>query len=121
EYFDLGPTVALTIVMVSSVIILTGIVFCVRSAPPSELTISSGPQGSIFRGMAVKYQKALEKNGIKVNILETKGSLDNINLIADPKNKVDLALIQSGSEDEKAKLDGLVSLGGLSYQPLFFF
>ena len=121
EYFDLGPTVALTIVLVSSFIIVTSIAFFVRSAPPTQLTITAGPEGSIFYGIAQKYQKALEKNGIKVNILESQGSLDNLERISKEDSKVDLALIQSGSEEDKSQLENLVSLGGISYQPLFFF
>lgn len=121
EYFDLGPTIAFTILLVSSVIMLTGVIFFFKSAPPSELTITSGPEGSIFHGIALKYVKALEKNGIKVKVLKSKGSLDNLNRISDPKSGIDLALVQSGSEDEKSKLKSLISLGALSYQPLFFF
>lgn len=121
EYFDLGPTVALTIILVSSAIILTGIVFFIKSAPPTTLTISAGPQGSIFHGIAVKYEKELKKNGIKVNILTSNGSLDNLKRINEVNTKVDLALVQSGSEEELKKYRRLVSLGGISHQPLFFF
>lgn len=121
EYFDLGPTVALTIILVSSVIILTSVVFFVRSAPPTELTFISGPKGSIFHGIALKYQKALGKNGIKVNILESHGSLDNLKRIYEKETKIDLALVQSGSEEDGKKYRRLVSLGGISHQPLFFF
>lgn len=121
EYFDLGPAVALTIILVSSFILITGIIFFIQSAPPTKLTIISGSEGSIIHGVATKYAKALEKNGIKVNILTSNGSLDNLKQISDPSRKVDLAFIQSGSEDEKSDLENLVSLGGISYQPLFFF
>ena len=122
EIFDLGPTVALTVLVVSAVILITGIVFYIKSAPPSKITITSGPEGSIFYGMAQKYEKALAKNGIKVTVLTSNGSLDNLQKISDRKNKIDLALIQSGTEEEEAvKLNHLVSLGSLSYQPLFFF
>lgn len=121
EYFDLGPTVALTIILVSSTIILTGVVFFIRSAPPTEITISSGPKGSIFHGIAEKYQKTLKKSGIKVHILTSNGSLENLKRISEKNTKVDLALVQSGSDDENTNLSQLVSLGGLSYQPLFFF
>lgn len=120
EYFDLGPTVALTIILVSTVIVFTSVVFFIRSAPPTELSISAGPEGSIFHGIAVKYQKALLKNGVKVNILSSNGSLDNLKRINEVNTKVDLALVQSGSEEEK-KYRRLVSLGGISHQPLFFF
>lgn len=121
EVFDLGPTVALTVLLVAGTILLTGVIFFVRSAPPTEITISSGAEGSILHGLAQKYVKALEKNGIKVHVLTSHGSLDNLHRISDPKSKVDLALVQSGSEQESDKLDDLVSLGGISYQPIFFF
>lgn len=121
EYFDLGPTVALTVILVSSAIIFTGIVFFVKSAPPTTLTISAGPEGSIFHGIAEKYEKQLKKNGIKVNIHTSKGSLDNLTGINQKNTKIDLALVQSGSEEELKKYRRLVSLGGISHQPLFFF
>lgn len=121
EYFDLGPTVALTILLVSSTIILTALFFFFKSAPPSRLTITAGTEGSVLHGIAKKYAATLGKNGIKVKVLQSKGSIENLARISDPKGKVDLALIQSGSEDERSQLENLVSLGGVSYQPLFFF
>lgn len=122
EYLDLGPTVALTILLVSATIIFTGIFFFIRSAPPKELTFISGPEGSIFHGIAVKYQKALAVNGIKVNILTSSGSIENLKRIYEKdQTKIDLALVQSGSEEENKKYRRLVTLGGISHQPLFFF
>lgn len=122
EYFDLGPTVAFTIIMVSTTIILTGIIFFVRSAPPKELTMISGPEGSIFHGIAQKYQKTLAKNGVKLNILQSTGSIENLKRIYEKnQTKIDLALVQSGSEEDGKKYRRLVSLGGISHQPLFFF
>lgn len=121
EVFDLGPTVALTVLLVAGTILLTGIVFFIKSAPPTEITISSGAEGSIFHNLALKYVPVLGKNGIKVTVLTSNGSMENLNRISDPKSKVDLALVQSGSEIESKKLDELVSLGGVSYQPVFFF
>ncbi len=122
EYFDLGPTVAFTIIIVSAVIIFTGIFFFVRSAPPKTLTFISGPEGSIFHGIAVKYQKALAKNGIKVNILTSTGSIENLKRIYEKdQEKIDLALVQSGSEEDGKKYRRLISLGGISHQPIFFF
>jgi len=122
EYFDLGPTVAFTIILVSTSIILSGIFFFVKSAPPKQLNFISGPEGSIFHGIAQKYQKALEKNGIKVNIITSTGSIENLKRIYEKdQTKIDLALVQSGSEEEAKKYRRLVTLGGISHQPLFFF
>jgi hypothetical protein len=121
EVFDLGPTVALAVLLVAGTILLTGVVFFIQSAPPSKITISSGPKGSIFHGMAEKYKMALEKNGIKVIVLTSNGSVENLKRISEPQSKVDLAIVQSGSEEETDLVENLTSLGALSYQPLFFF
>lgn len=121
EIFDLGPTVALTVLLISGILFVTAIIFFIRSAPPSKLTITAGPVGSIYFNIAEKYATALRKNGIVVRILPSNGSYENLKRISDPKSHVDLALAQSGSEDEAIDKEHLVSLGSLSYQPIFFF
>ncbi len=121
EIFDLGPTVALTVMFVTMAILFTGVIFFFKSAPPTKLTISSGPEGSISHGIALKYVDALKKNKIKVEVLTSKGSLENLKRISTPHTKVDLAFVQGGSDSESTNFKNIVSLGGISYQPLFFF
>lgn len=121
EIFDLGPTVALSVLLMSTALFITAIIFFIKSAPPTKLTMTSGPEGSIYHNLAQKYATALEKTGIKVTVLTSNGSFENLQRISAPNTKVDLALAQAGSEDETINLDNLASLGTLSYQPLFFF
>ncbi|MGZ3690727.1 MAG: TAXI family TRAP transporter solute-binding subunit [Pseudobdellovibrio sp.] len=121
ELFDIGPAVAYTVIAVIVFVLALGIVFFIRSAPPSQITITSGPEGSMFNKIAIRYAKVLEKNGVKVNVLTSNGSLQNFERISDPKSKVDLAIIQGGLISDDAKLDNVVSLGGISNQPIFFF
>jgi TRAP-type uncharacterized transport system substrate-binding protein len=98
EYFDLGPTVALTILIVCSSILLMSVAFFIKSAPPTKINIVSGPEGSILHGMAQKYAKAMEKNGVKVKVLTSNGSLDNLRRISDEKSKVELKMRISVSQ-----------------------
>src|SRR3954466_11328660 len=67
-------------VTVGPVLLVTLIAICaaywfVRPAPPDTITILSGPQGSTFRSTAEKYRKILARNGVKVKILPSQGSL----------------------------------------------
>ena len=110
----LGP-----LLLVSAAVIFATLHF-VHSAPPRTLTISTGPKGSTFETMAQGYRKILARNGIDLKIINSEGSIDNLNRLSDPKAHVDIALVQSGlsvSEDTS----GLVSLGSVFYQPLTIF
>lgn len=109
-----GPLVLLCALLV------WGTLHFVNSAPPRTITISAGPKGSTFEANAERYKKILARNGVTLKILESQGSLDNLHRLADPKSKVDVALVVSGlsiSEDTS----NLESLGSLFYQPLTIF
>lgn len=92
----------------------------VRSAPPRALTIATGPKDSTFERMAKRYVPILARNGIKLTILETDGSLDNLKRLEDPKAKVDIAFVQSGLTpgDDHTTLN---SLGSMFYEPMMIF
>jgi TRAP-type uncharacterized transport system substrate-binding protein len=108
------------LVLICAVIIWAGLHF-VRSAPPRALTISSGPQGSSFATIAERYAKILARNGIKLTVLTSQGSLQNLQRLTDPKSHVDIALVQAGVTVDPDSEDDLESLGGMFYQPLLIF
>lgn len=121
ELFDIGPTVAITVLSMTFIIVIAGIIAFIRSAPPSQVTLTSGPDGSSFHRIGLRYAKILAKSGVKVNVLTSNGSLQNLERISDPKSNVELAIVQGGIINENDKLDELVSLGGISNQPILFF
>ena len=92
----------------------------VRPAPPSSITITSGPDGSIFRNTAEKYRSILARNGITLQILPSNGSLENLQRLNDPSFHVDIGFVQGGMADN-IKVERLVSLGSLFYEPLAVF
>jgi TRAP-type uncharacterized transport system substrate-binding protein len=94
----------------------------VSPAPPHRLTMSTGPQDSSFERIAQRYQKILARDGITLTLLNSEGSLDNLNRLADPKSKVDIGLVQSGlPAPSGAESSDLVSLGSMFFEPVTLF
>ena len=73
------------------------VVWLVDPAPPRSITMSAGPRDSSLYVTAVEYRKILARNGIKLNVLVSDGSVQNLHRLLDPKQHVDLALVQGGS------------------------
>lgn len=115
---DLLLTVA-PVLLVTLAVILAAYFF-VRPAPPDTITIASGPQGSSFLLTAQKYQKILARSGVKLKIVTSEGSLDNLKKLADPKVHVDVGFVQGGVSTGM-NLDRLVSLGSMFRVPLWLF
>ncbi len=102
---------------------LAGIWFAirfVRPAPPDSITISTGPDGSMYRIAADKYRSILASNGITLKILPSEGSVENLRRLKDRSFQVDVGFVQGGVA-AGAQVDGLVSLGSVFYEPLAVF
>lgn len=120
ETFGLSSTVASVITFFIVAICVLAVVWVVRSAPPRTLTISSGRPGSSFQRQAESYQKILAAHGVTLRILPSEGSKENLQRLATADSGVDIGFVQGGLTDG-ANLSGLVSLGSVSYQPLWIF
>lgn len=91
-----------------------------NSAPPSTLTMTSGPDGSAYRATAESYRKILARQGVTLTILASQGSRDNLAKLSDAKSRVDVGFVVGG-ESAASGAQRLVSLGSVSYQPLMIF
>ena len=120
EIFGLSRAAALSSVLLIGLFTIFAVYWFFHAAPPRTITITSGPEGSIFRRNAEKYAKILARNGVKLKILPSQGSLENIRRLADPAFKVDIGFVQSGVSGS-LDIDNLTSLGSVSYEPLMVF
>ena len=50
----------------------------VKPAPPQEVTIAAGGEGGAYFAFAQRYRWHLARQGIDVTVLETGGSVDNL-------------------------------------------
>ncbi|MEA3085749.1 MAG: hypothetical protein QOC89_3446 [Paraburkholderia sp.] len=113
-------TLSYVIVAALVVAMVTLIVWVVDPAPPKTITISAGPHDSSFLVAADQYKKILARNGIALKVLESDGSVENLHRLLDPKQHVDLALVQGGVADG-LDTSSLMSLGSVFYIPVVVF
>lgn len=89
----------------------------IEPPPPKHITMAAGSANGDYYRYAQMYQKELAMQGIKVKVLETAGSVENINLLL--SGKADVAFIQSGLAQKGD--DKIESLASLYYEPLWIF
>jgi len=89
-------------------------------APPNTITITAGPEQSVFRIAAEKYRERLARNGVELRILSSEGSQENLRRLNDPAFRVDVGFVQGGVA-AGTRVDRLVSLGSVFNQPLVLF
>jgi len=82
--------------------------------------MATGPEGDIFDLIGQRYAEIFARNGVKLVLRQTNGSVDNIALLNDPRSGVSITIAQSGITNQ-AESPHLVSLGTLFYEPFWFF
>lgn len=107
----LSPVVLISIVAIGAAF------HFMQPAPPRTITLSSGPAGSTFSTVAEKYRKILARDGIKLEIRPSEGSLDNLKRLTDPNAGIDIGFVQGGLASGR-DIDGIVSLGSVFYETL---
>ena len=92
----------------------------VNPAPPDTITIATGQPGGAYLLFAERYQMLLAKEEITLNILETAGSVENLQLLDNDRDSIDVAFVQGGIASTAGNPD-LLSLASLYYEPLWVF
>ena len=127
------PRVAALTVLIFGILLY---VLTKLSAPP-EFDFLAGPEGSTFYRDALRFKDVLERDGVRLNVIETKGSLENVRLIlesdtptaafVDAVGAIEIAETErsgellSGKETDDTPLQQLSSLGAIYLQPIWFF
>jgi len=92
----------------------------VDPAPPTRLTIATGGPNGAYYAFGQRYREILARDGITLEVLETNGSLENIELLESPDARVDVAFVQGGTGGH-ARGNTIQSLASVYYEPLWIF
>jgi TRAP-type uncharacterized transport system substrate-binding protein len=94
--------------------------FIVATLPPRELVMATGVEGSANYELGIRYREILAKDGVKLRLQPTSGSLENLRYLRDPRARVSVGFIQGGTTTSKEAPE-LESLGTMFYEPLWLF
>jgi TRAP-type uncharacterized transport system substrate-binding protein len=110
---------AITITLTAAVIACAAIVM-LRDMPPLRIVMATGPDGGAYYELRKRYQAELASSNVKVQLVQTAGSAENLTLLRDPRSGVNVALMQGGiaSAGDSSQLE---SLGTVFYEPLWWF
>ena len=92
----------------------------VDPAPPNQITIACGTKEGANFLFAKAYQKIMAKEGVKLNIRTTAGSVENLELLQAESDGVEVAFVQGGLSSSVKKVN-IESLGSLFFEPMWTF
>ena len=89
-------------------------------APPSKVVMATAFKGASFEYYGRQYRDIFARSGVKLELLETAGSVENVALLQDPKSGVQITFVTGGVSDGK-HAPGILSLGTVYNQPYWIF
>ena len=88
--------------------------------PPRTVVMATGPEGGAYAALGQKYKEILRRQNLRLELLATTGSVENIERLRDSQSGVSVAFVQGGTTSA-AEAPELVSLGTLFYEPFWVF
>ena len=92
----------------------------IEPAPPRHISIATGSPDSADFVFGKAYSEILQKYGYTLEVINTAGSAENLQLLEKADGGVDVAFLQGGTY-LPTQSDELISLGSLYYEPLWLF
>jgi len=107
------PTFWLVLAGLTLVTVLLGVSF-LDPSPPKKIVLATGQAGGMYDAFGREYQRRLEKLGLRVELVQTNGSVDNLQRLV--RGQVDVAFAQGGTAafvpNPHGVLRGLATLYG---------
>ena len=111
-------------VVVSSAVIILAVLYItyrwVDPLPPRHLAIAAGAAGSGYENFARQYARILARHGVELEIRNSAGAVEDLDLLRDPASGVQAGLTTFGVT-QPTDADTLYSLGGIFDAAIFIF
>jgi hypothetical protein len=109
EIFGLSEKLAFGLVLVVVLLFAAAVFWFIQAGPRST-----------FETNAVRYLPIMARNHVRLKILPSEGSTENLQRLNNPHFRVDVGFVQGGITNDPSS-NKLVSLGSISYAPLMVF
>jgi TRAP-type uncharacterized transport system substrate-binding protein len=89
-------------------------------APPSTVTMATAFKGSSFEYYGRRYHEIFARSHVQLELRETDGAVENVQLLQDPKSGIQIAFVIGGVSDGE-HTPGVLSLGTIYNSPFWIF
>jgi len=97
------------------------VIWLAKPAPPTHVLMGGGSVGGSYNELTKQYIDYFKKNGVTLELVQTKGAEENLQRIKDRNDPMQAAFIQGGEVANREQGQGLQSLGSVGYEPLWIF
>ncbi len=88
--------------------------------PPKVVSITTGGQGGGYHTFGTRYAEVLARHGVKLNVLPSAGSAENLERLKQPGSGITVGLMQGGIGNSQNAPE-LLSVGRVFYEPMWVF
>jgi TRAP-type uncharacterized transport system substrate-binding protein len=88
--------------------------------PPDTLVMATGTERGAYATFGERYRQILAREKIRLTVLTSSGSVENLRRLNDKSLQVDAGFVQDGTASP-SEAKNLVSLGAICYSPLWVF
>lgn len=82
-------------------IVLGAGVFVAESLPPRTIAMATGAEGGANYELGIRYREILAREGVKLQLQPTTGSMENLRQLRDSKSGIGVGFIQGGTTTRK--------------------
>lgn len=91
----------------------------VDPVPPRHVVMAVGAKDSADDFLGKKYKEYFANKGINLELINTNGSVENLDKLIDMKSPVMASFVMTGTANQR--LENVQTLGSVSYEPLWCF
>jgi TRAP-type uncharacterized transport system substrate-binding protein len=112
--------IGILLIAVTVAVLLWTLFATLRPLPGRDVSIATGPPGSVYALAAERYRQILARDHVRLHFVPTNGAVDNVRRLKDPKSGVDAGFVQAGTINPNEAPD-LVSLGTVFFEEAWLF
>ena len=115
EFFRISAVALLLLILVFGITY-----YFVQPAPPDTIVMTTGMEDRTYARWGERYKEILARSGVHLALRSSSGSLENFLRLKNRSLTFDVGFVQGGMSSS-TEAPGLLSLGSISYNPLWVF
>ena len=92
----------------------------VLPAPPDTVVMTTGVEGRTYAALGERYRQILARSHVHLKLLPSSGAVENLRRLKDKSSTADVGFVQGGMSSS-SEAPNVLSLGSISYSPLWVF